>query len=140
MPDVAQNAANKLVEFLDEQAGTYLRGALHYTSEDYSVLFLRDDIEDKYSTEELEGMCRYWRWRNNNRGNNPFSLGNQHCTVEFYDGALMFHFTQSEDVGTVITLDPEAGRDIVTFITRCLKHLHQHSPQTIDNAPTWLQK
>lgn len=135
---MSKDAASKLVEFLQSRAGEYLRGAVHYTGDDYEVLYLRDDVEQKYSEADLDALFSYWRRRNAGQGDEPFSLGNLHSTVQLYDGGLLFHFTQGDELGTVITLDPEAGRDIVTFVTECLEQLHRHSPQTIANAPDWL--
>jgi hypothetical protein len=103
------------------------------------VLFLRSEIEAEYSERELDDLCDYWRDRDDDE-DAPFSVGNVHCTVQFYDEALLFHFTQGADVGTVVTLDPEAGRNIVRFITHCLELLHRDSPQTIEHVPTWLQE
>lgn len=134
------DAVNRLVTYLDDRAGEYLRGAIQYTDDDYRVLFLRSDVEADYSERNLEEFCEYWRVREDGSEGAPFSLGNVHCTVRFYDEALLFHFAQGEDVGTVVTLDPEAGRDIVTFITHCLELLHRDSPQTIEHVPTWLQE
>jgi hypothetical protein len=58
--------------------------------------------------------------------------------VDFYDEAILFHFTQGEEVGTVITLSPEAGKDITQFITECIALLHRSSPQEISNEPEWV--
>ncbi|MFC7136442.1 hypothetical protein ACFQRB_07655 [Halobaculum litoreum] len=39
----------------------------------------------------------------------------------------------------MVTLAPEAGRDIVQFITECLEQLYHNSPQEIDDVPAWLR-
>ncbi|MFB6130046.1 MAG: hypothetical protein ABEJ28_04390 [Salinigranum sp.] len=136
---MSREAANRLVQFLEERAGDYLRAAVHYTSDDSHVLYMREDVDALYSDSEMDDLFTYWRRRRGEQGQEPFSLGNLHCTVQFYDDALLFHFTQGETVGTVVALDPEAGRDIVSFITQCLSLLHSSSPQAIEHAPTWLQ-
>lgn len=132
-------AAGDLVKFLQKQAGEYLRGAVHYTADDYEMLYLRDDVDTLSSDEEMQELFEYYRQVNRDQNNvRPFDLGNNHCTVDFYDDAILFHFTQGSDVGTVITLAPEAGRDIIQFITECLAQLHKNSPQEISAAPDWL--
>lgn len=132
-------SAGRLVEFLQSQAGDTLRGAVHYTSDDDEVLYLREDVADLYSEETLVELFRYYRQRNREKDTeDPFDLGNCHCSVDCYDDALLFHFTQGDEVGTVITLAPQAGRDMLSFITACLEQLHRNSPQDIDNAPAWL--
>ncbi len=100
---------------------------------------MRDDVDDLYSPEEMEELVEYYRQENEGQAaEEPFNLGHNHCTVNFFDDAILFHFTQGTELGTVITLEPEAGRDIVGFITNCLKQLHYNSPQDISRAPTWL--
>lgn len=134
-----QESANRLVEYLNEQAGEYLRGAIHYSADDYFTLYLRDDIKSLYPPEKLDELARYYRQEELNQASDePFNLGTNHCGVKFYDETILFHFTQGENVGTVITLEPEAGRDIVAFISECLEQLHHNSPQEIVDAPTWL--
>jgi hypothetical protein len=137
--DVPEESASRLVDFLKEQAGEYLRGAIHYSGDEYVSLYMRDDIDALYSPEGMEELADYYRKKNREQvDEEPFDLGINHCTVNFYDGAILFHFTQGTELGTVITLDPEAGRDIIGFITDCLEQLHYNSPQDIPRAPTWL--
>lgn len=136
-----REAANRLVEFLQTRAADYLRGAVHYSADDYESLYMRPDVDDLYSAEKMEELFRYYRRKNREQNSDePFDLGNNHCTVDFYDDAILFHFTQGEEVGTVITLDPEAGRDIIQFITECIALLHEDSPQEISHVPEWVSE
>jgi hypothetical protein len=134
-----RDSAHRLVDFLEDRAGDYLRGAIHYSGDEYASLYLRDDVGALYPPEKMEELAAYYRRANRMQtADEPFDLGTDHCTVNFYDDAILFHFTQGDEVGTVITLEPEAGRNIVGFITECLKQLHYNSPQDIEQAPTWL--
>lgn len=134
-------AADKLVEFLRTEAGEYLRGAVHYNASEYETLYLRDDVGALYSEEKMQELFEYYRQiRADQRREEPFDLGHKHCSADFYDGAILFHFTQGDDVGTVITLEPEAGRDIIHFISDCLAQLYKNSPQDITSVPDWLQQ
>ncbi|WP_348612160.1 DUF7522 family protein [Halobaculum rarum] len=131
---------NELVQFLHTEAGEYLRTALHYTATDYETLYLRDDVDAAYTGGGMDEFVAYYRQKSREQEpDRPFDLGNDHCTVSIYDEAILFHFTQGENVGTIITLSPEAGRDIVQFITECLEQLYHNSPQEIDDVPTWLR-
>ena len=136
-----QESASHLVKFLTNQAGNHLRGAIHYFEDGYDSLYLREDVEELYSDAKMEELAEYYRQQSTvQNAEEPFSLGNCHCNISCYDDAILFHFAQGDNVGTVITLDPEVGSDILGFITRCLKILHAESPQTIDNAPNWLRE
>ncbi|WP_058365987.1 DUF7522 family protein [Haloparvum sedimenti] len=131
---------DELVAFLKEQAGEYLRSAIQYSTSDHELLYLRDGDEHIPEDEELADFVdHYRRLSRQQEPDRPFDLGTDHCTVTIYDEAILFHFTQSENVGTLVTLAPEAGRDIVAFTTKCLEQLHFNSPQEIRNVPTWLR-
>ncbi|MGB9987103.1 DUF7522 family protein [Salarchaeum japonicum] len=135
-----EQPANELVEFLREQAGDYLRAAIHYTEHDHDVLYIRDDVAGDYTDAELATFVDHYRTKSREQQpDRPFDLGHDHCTISVYDEAILFHFTLTTTVGTIITLAPEAGRDIVQFITHCLEQLHHNSPQSIGPVPTWLQ-
>ena len=134
-------SASRLVAFLKKQAGNHLRGAIHYSKDGYDSLYMREDIEELYSDAKMQELVEYYQHQSTvQTAEEPFSLGNCHCNISCYDNAILFHFAQGDDVGTVITLDPEAGSDILGFITRCLKILHTDSPQAIDDAPKWLRE
>lgn len=130
-----------LIGFLREQADEYLRSAIQYSASDHELLYLRDDGDENIpeDRELAEFVAHYRRLSREQEPDRPFDLGSDHCTVTIYDEAILFHFTQGEDVGTLITLAPEAGRDIVAFTTKCLEQLHFNSPQEIRNVPTWLR-
>jgi hypothetical protein len=133
-------ASNELVAFLQKQAGEYLRSAIHYDEEDYELLYLREDLSDIEADTSTDEFVAYYRQKSREQDpERPFDLGNDHCTVSIYDEAILFHFTQGANVGTIITLSPEAGRDIIEFTTKCLEQLHRNSPQDIDAVPKWLQ-
>lgn len=135
-------AAKSMVEFLRQDAGPYLRSAFHYDAEEYELLYIRDDVDEQYTDEELQRVVDDWRAKkwDGDEYERLLSVGNLHCTVRLFDEAIIFHFAQGPRVGTVVTLDPQAGRDLVEFVTECLRQLHLGSPQTIENAPGWVQK
>ncbi|WP_435068290.1 hypothetical protein [Haloplanus sp. C73] len=136
---MAQESANRLVEFLEDEAKEHLRGAIHYSEEGYELLYMREDVDAMYSDDDLLNLSAYYRQQSDvQTTDEPFTLGNCHCNVSFYDEAILFHFGQGDSIGTVITLEPEAGRNIVGFITECLKLLHFDTPQSIENAPKWI--
>lgn len=102
---------------------------------------MRDDADALYSEDDLIQLSTYHRQQSEVQSSEgPFALGNYPCNVSFYDEAILFHFSQGDSIGTVITLEPEAGRDIVGFITECLRLLHFDSQQSIENAPQWLRE
>ncbi|MFC7136441.1 hypothetical protein ACFQRB_07650 [Halobaculum litoreum] len=60
---MSSGRADHLVQFLRREAGDYLRAALHYSADDHEVLYVRDDVRDEYSDEELAAFVAYYRER-----------------------------------------------------------------------------
>jgi hypothetical protein len=65
-----------------------------------------------------------------------YNIGHHHCTVRTYDRAVPLHFPQGEELGTVVTLDPEAASELNRFIALCLRELAA-TGQDIEHAPKW---
>jgi len=133
------HASQTIAEYCKEAAGSYLRTVFHYDNGDPETLFIRDDVDEQYAEAELAHYFRLLSATAADEGDQTDALhvGNHHGTLRLYDDALLLNFPQGDGIGTLIALDPEAGREIATFVTRCLARLHESSEQEIQNAPDW---
>jgi hypothetical protein len=129
-----------LVGFLDDVAGRHLRGIVRYHADDYRFLFDRADAGwgpgEQADLEAFVDQFRHAELTETER-TEALNVGNHHATVRLYDEAVVLHFPQGEDVGTLVSLDPEAATDLAEFVSACLKYLFRDSPQEIANAPDW---
>jgi hypothetical protein len=129
-----------LVEFLREAAGDRLRGVVRYRADDYRFLFDREDAgwgpSEQADLETFVDQFRHAELEEAER-TDALNVGNHHATVRLYDEAVVLHFPQGEDVGTLVSLDPAAAASLAEFVSACLKYLFRDSPQRIENAPDW---
>lgn len=135
---MSTQVSRALAEFFEEKTGTALRLVAHYNDESVEFVFLREDLEDHYTEADFERTFAIHRQEKETavRQESAVDLGRHHCTLRVFDEAIVFNFAQSGGLGTVVSLSPEVGRDLISFITRCLQELDDHSPQDV-SAPDW---
>ncbi|SDM57976.1 hypothetical protein SAMN04487949_2148 [Halogranum gelatinilyticum] len=129
-----------LVTFLKDSAGEQLRCVARYDDDTYEMLYARDDVSSGYAVDEFAEVVDDLRDVENMEEEHTSRLkaGNHHVTLRLYDRAAILHFGQGETFGTVVSLDSDAAEDFASFVGACLKHLYQDSPQSIENAPSWV--
>lgn len=109
----------ELVAYLRSQAGDYLRGVATYDSEEYSVVYLRDDLRTQHFKSELDRMYEYLSRESRVREQRAFPFGSLDGTLRLFEDAIVLHYPGTQERGTVITLDPEVGRNLTEFMREC---------------------
>lgn len=138
---MAIQSSRSLAEFFERRAGSHLRLVAHYEPADVEFVYTREDLDATYSDETFEESFEMHRRDQAAATHQADSLavGDHHCTLRIYDEAIVFNFAQTDDVGTVVSLDPAVGTDLLSFVTTSLQELHENSPQRVE-APTWVQE
>jgi hypothetical protein len=136
---MVRHDSDRLVEFLREKAGPALRVVARYDGDSYEFRFTRDDIESQYSRAELRQHVESFRMDENvgNALERDLHAGDHHCSLRVFDETVILNFTQGAGVGTIISLEPTAGRDLLSFITEALRVLNTTDEQ-IKSKPNWL--
>lgn len=120
-----RNAAQNLIRYLERRAGSHLRAAAFYTESDYSILYIKDDVDRKYSEREFERIAD--RMRSDirpHRAEQTFELGEFNCSLWAFEKGVVIHFPQGSSKGTIITLEPEAARQFKDFIGDCAERIY----------------
>lgn len=114
-----------LVDALQDEAGLALRSVTYYDEESYEMLFLRDDVETIYSSEELDDVFNDLRLEGwgRERLKDLFNAGDLECSIYGFEDAMMFHFVTNDFTGVFLTYDRGATVDVEEFITVCKAHL-----------------
>lgn len=112
-----------LVSYLRRQAGDYLRGVVIYTTDDYDVLYLRDDLHVQQFNEKTERMCNHLKQETRTREQRALPFDGFHGTIRFFEEAMVMHYPHTQERGTVITLEPEVGRNLTSFMHECEKRI-----------------
>jgi len=134
-----RETGERLVRFLDETTVGNLRTVVQYDDEGYDYLYGREDARRLDSDEETAAFIDDLREEevHEREREEMYNIGHHHCTVRVYDRAVLLHFPQGDEVGTVVTLDPEAASELNRFIALCLREL-AGTGQGIEHAPEWV--
>lgn len=117
-------SATALLDYLDRRARDLHRGTVRYSSYDKEILHLRDDIREDRGDSEIDEMLTRLRPEATKGEEVAFPFGELKATVRRFDNAIILHFPLKEDNGIVVSLEPEAARDLTTFIGECEKRIH----------------
>ena len=113
-----------LHDFLEDRAGTLYRATVRYDGDSTDVLYLRDDVREDRMRSEIDRMLRRLRPESKSKETRSFPFGQLHATVRSFEEAVVMHFPIGRDRGIVVSLEPEAAKNLNTFIRRCQKRLH----------------
>lgn len=134
-------ASRALANFFKQEVGQSLRLVGHYTDDEIDLVYLRTDLQKRYDEADFQQTFAIHRQDKAAaaKQQSVISAGNHHATLRIYDEALVFNFVQTDDMGTIVSVAPEVGRDLLTFVTRCLKQLQANSPQEV-TGPEWVSE
>lgn len=140
--DMSKQASKRLVSFLEDRVGTPLRVVFHYDthSDEFEILYMRDDIAESYTREELGTHFESFR-QDASIGDfqeTALDTGNHHCSIRLFDDTLLFNFTLGERYNTIVSMDPEVGRDLLGFFTSAIAELKDDSERTDWSPPRWV--
>jgi len=110
----------ELHEFMKEQAGDAYRAGFHYDDETWEAMYVRSDL----ATEELHENIPEVRKELVERGvllseEKYPPLGETHATTEVHENAVVMHFPQGPNEGTVISLDRKVTQKLTDFVLQC---------------------
>jgi transcription initiation factor IIE alpha subunit len=115
--------AEDLTDFLKERVGEYLRGVGFYDADEYEVLYVRQDLRRESLKEDIDRMMDRLRQETRPKENRAFPFGELDGTVRSFEEAVVMHFPLPQEHGAVVTLDPEAARQLNDFMRECVQRL-----------------
>lgn len=114
-----------LTEFLENRAGSLLRGITRYDGNSTDVLYLRDDVRNQRMRSEIDRILNRVRSESSAKEERSFPFGDLHATVRAFDDATVLHFPIGVDRGIVVALEPGAAQDLNTFVGKCLDRIEE---------------
>lgn len=120
---MSENPSKALTEFLKGHVGQHLRSVLRYDDQGGEFLYLRDDVAEQYSDDEIEDVVREARLEGIDRHHQEslYDHGSLDCTVRSFEEAVEMHFARDETSGTAVALDGEVFAVHNTFLGRCIE-------------------
>jgi hypothetical protein len=114
----------ELLEYLEQRAGESLRAVGRYQREECDLQYLRDDLSRTATRERLDALRANitWSW-NPPEDTSLEALGTKQATLQVREQTVILHLLLGDQQGILIGLEPEAARDLTSFITDCLDHI-----------------
>lgn len=112
-----------LTDYARQRAGDYLRGIVSYDGDSNEVIYLRDDVREQRIQSEIDRMLERLRPEASASEERSFPFGDLYVTVRRFDEAIIMHYPIGRDRGVVVSMEPDATRDLNRFTTECLKRL-----------------
>ncbi|GAA0297381.1 hypothetical protein [Halarchaeum salinum] len=114
----------ELVKFVRSRARQNFRTAVHYTGDDWEVIYRRDDLSDERSQRRSGGIVERVREREPLREpDSPF--GTFESCVELYEGGVFMVVKESPTAGVVVSLEREAAQNLAGFVIACERVLDE---------------
>ncbi|MXR50736.1 hypothetical protein GRX03_03835 [Halovenus sp. WSH3] len=115
-----------VLRFLRARGGDSLRTAFSYTDDEWTALYVREDVD----TPEL----RRWlaTYIENVREHDPVMptdeyerLGETKATVEVHSEGVLIHFWLADSEGFVISMGSDVAQNLTEFVEQCQRRLHR---------------
>lgn len=115
---------NSLVSFVEQRAGDSLRAVAKYEKADFDLLYYRDDLQKHTITKRVDTIHGNitWAW-NPDEEEVASELGEKRATLQIREEAVVIHLLETAHQGYLIGLEPDAARNLTTFLGECLTHI-----------------
>lgn len=109
---MASRLAGRLETFFQEESDGNLRSIIKYEMDDRELTYIRDDVAEQYSAEELEDAIDDSRMESLSAPmyEDIYSEGHGDitCLVKCFENVVEMNFVLDDGIGSVVALDVEA--------------------------------
>lgn len=118
---VTEAAARRVTKLLRERVGEGLRTVVTVGSDDFEVHYLRDDLAQEYSRETFAAVVDTFRLEQPqlSPGTGTLPVGERRAVVHYHEEAFVVQLPVAADESVLVSLTPDAGRDLLTFLETC---------------------
>ncbi|MGB9985933.1 hypothetical protein [Salarchaeum japonicum] len=99
----------RLVDRLHDRVGETLRSVVAYTTDEYALWYLREDVEHRYTPEDVAAAVEEMRLETLHRDyiNDVFAerCGDLRCSITYFTESVEMNFPISEGEGLAISVD-----------------------------------
>lgn len=122
---MVQSAANRLTEFLQEEIGEALRAVVLLSADGWDAVYLRSDLREAYDEETFGLAVDAFRDTTLDTPDiEPLPVGARHAAVFYHENAFILQFRYSQPERILVSITPEAGRNLLAFIESCRVRVH----------------
>ena len=109
-----------LLQLVHTRAGDSFRGAVRYDADDWSVLYIRDELATGQLRDSMATII------DRARNSEPVipedqydQIGETQAVVELYDHAVLLHFREGASRGLIASLDRDIAQGLGQFVNSC---------------------
>lgn len=111
--------AQSFTTYLQGTLGQDLRAVTVYGPDLSQQIYLRDDLQGRYDSEELTALMRKARAVGvplREVGSRDTAMGDIQASVHVFENALLVQFLLGPRTGIIVSVEPDVGRALVEFI------------------------
>ena len=120
--------SRSLSSYLGDRVGDHLRGVAQYQGDDFTVVYLREDIKKHRHRDEIDQMLTRIKQEGTANEEQSFPFGHMHATLRIFDETIFMHFPLENRTGVVVALEPEVAQQLNSFVGDCLDHIYEQYP------------
>lgn len=113
--------AREITEYLKERVDDGLRTVVIVQPNGQEIHYLRDDLKKEYTEETFSDVVDAFRLETPylSPGIESRPVGERRGIVHYHEHAFVIQFPVSNSESILISLSPEAGRDLMDFLEIC---------------------
>lgn len=115
----------QLTEYAGVQVGDALRTVAILYENDCEVVFLRDDLKEQYEPEQYNQVATSYRTKltHDTHSDDGHPVGDKHSTIHYHENAFVFQFPHENCHSILLSVEPDVGSRLESFIEGCRKRL-----------------
>lgn len=116
--------SQSLVKFVKKEAGKSLRAVVKYEQASIDVQYHRDDLSVTTVERRVHTIFDQITTVSGTQDDElTAELGRKRATLQVREEVVVIHLLENPFEGHIISLEPDAARDLTTFLAECLNHV-----------------
>jgi hypothetical protein len=115
----------EFVTFIKNHAGESLRTVVAYNDAEFSPLYVRADLSERYDEAAVERIASVAREATRESGDlaTDTPVGDLQCRILSFERAVVMNFTVPPASGIVVSVDEGAAQRLQSFVGACRSHI-----------------
>lgn len=118
-------AVDRIMDFLRERVGEALRTVVILQPDDWTGVYLRDDLREAYDEDTYEAVLDRFRAFSTDPTPDPIGeIGERRALVHYHEEAFVVQLPFEDEASILVSVDADVGRELLTFIEQCREQLY----------------
>jgi len=123
-----EDAAHRITTYLREQIDDGLRTVVVLRPDRWAGIYLRSDLQETYDGGSYEDVLDTFRDGETFAFDDEIGeIGQRRALVHYYEEAFVFLFPFDDDEVILVSVEADAGRELLMFIETCRRQIYDDS-------------